>query len=433
MASPTDAGAIESALAKPDYVPAGITAALLEQNRDRSAVIAIIFVGALVYVIMALRCYARIFFIKHFGLDDWLACLTLIPYTAFIALCIVLIHLGSGRHFDYIEYAMSHATTNMTEILDFAAHIIYTSALLICRLSGLAFYYRIAGRHPKLHWCIRGAAAFMIIAYLPQLFLIIFHCLPVTGLWPYAFQSSAGHEKCLSWGLVYVTNTVISLVCDMILFTIPTAILTLLKISLKRKLLLACVLMPGLLVIGLSTARMYFIVESQWEPDESWVYDPFLAIEVAEIGSTLIALSIPALKPFFGTLFAFLDRHREQEDDYWIPPGTIATTQLPSGWNAPVRDDHTLTTGQSAHRGRFTLKSQPSPLSSHRMVQRSGDAEKGVGSAGAHGVNGGQRSARVSSSEVRQDSDPSVGSDLSQRPIIEYQREYTVTHEKAEG
>jgi len=32
-----------------------------------------------------------------------------------------------------------------------------------------------------------------------------------------------------------------------------------------------------------------------------------LTIEVAEIGSTLVALSVPALKPFFGKIFAFLD------------------------------------------------------------------------------------------------------------------------------
>ena len=111
-----------------------------------------------------------------------------IPYAAFISLCIALIHLGSGRHFGYIEYVMDNATMNKTEGLDFCAHLIYTSGLLMCRLSGLAFYARVSDRHARLTWAIRAAAVFMIVGYLPQLFLIIFHCLPVTDTGPTPFN-----------------------------------------------------------------------------------------------------------------------------------------------------------------------------------------------------------------------------------------------------
>lgn len=314
----------------------------------------------------------------------------------------------------------------MTEILDFAAHIIYTTALLICRLSGLAFYYRIAGRHPKLRWCIRGAAVFMIIAYLPQLLLIVFHCLPVTGLWPYSFQPSADSEKCLEWGVVYVTNTVISLVCDGILLAIPAAILKLLKVSLRRKLLLACVLMPGLLVIALSTTRMYLVIDGQWQPDESWVYDPFLAIEVSEVGSTLIALSIPALKPFFGAVFDFLDRNREQEDEFWVPPRTVGTSQLPSDCMVVGFHEGTNRSGQSVPGAAFRDWEQHSLAPRHGMGQTFDRAEKENSAIRLGRVGGVLPSV---SSDGRQDSDPSVRSDISQWPMIQYQREYTVTHE----
>jgi hypothetical protein len=78
MASPTDSAAIAAALAKPNYVPAGITQAFLEQNRDQPAVVAILFIGSFVTLILALRCYARVFIVKSFGLDDWLALLTMV-------------------------------------------------------------------------------------------------------------------------------------------------------------------------------------------------------------------------------------------------------------------------------------------------------------------------------------------------------------------
>jgi hypothetical protein len=170
-----------------------------------------------------------------------------LPYVAFILLCIVLIHLGSGRHIEYIQYVLDNSTTNVTEVLDFYAHILYTSALLICRLSGLAFYRRVSDRHYKLIIIIRCTAVFFIVAYLPQVFLIIFHCLPVTGYWPYGWQAEANSYTCLGWGTVYVTNSGLSLVCDMLLFTIPIAIISLLRGTILRKIQLSLLLLPGVL------------------------------------------------------------------------------------------------------------------------------------------------------------------------------------------
>jgi hypothetical protein len=97
----------------------------------------------------------------------------------------------------------------------------------------------------------------------------------------------------------------------MVLLTIPVAIIRSLRWKLARKIKLSLILMPGFLVLGISSVRMYLVVVGQWNTDMSWSYNPLLAIESAEIGSTLIALSIPALKPLFGTLFASLDMTKE--------------------------------------------------------------------------------------------------------------------------
>ena len=78
MASPVNTQAIQAALAKPNYVPPGVTLQFMEQNRDQPAIIAILFVGSLATIFVALRCYARLVIVKGFGLDDWLALLTLV-------------------------------------------------------------------------------------------------------------------------------------------------------------------------------------------------------------------------------------------------------------------------------------------------------------------------------------------------------------------
>lgn len=152
-----------------------------------------------------------------------------------------------------------------TEALDFWAHLVYTTSLLVCRLSGLAFFARVADRNPRLTWAIRITAAFMTALWLPQMALIIFHCIPVTAYWPYPFEPSVDNYQCLQWGVVYVTNSVISLLCDLALFTIPAVIIKKLKIGKSDKIKLASVMMPGLLVIGISSARMYLVIVGQWD------------------------------------------------------------------------------------------------------------------------------------------------------------------------
>ena len=168
-------------------------------------------------------------------------------FISFVVLSLVLIRLGSGRHMEYIQYVLSEPAVNQTEVLDYVAHLIYTAALFVCRLSGLAFYARLCDRHRKLLIVVRCAAVFLIVAFLPQFFLILLHCKPVTGLWPYAWQAESPNYQCLSWGIVYSVNSGLSLVCDVVLFVIPTAIIAVYRASVKRKIQLSLILFPGVM------------------------------------------------------------------------------------------------------------------------------------------------------------------------------------------
>ena len=59
-------------------------------------------------------------------------------------------------------------------------------------------------------------------------------------------------------------------------------------------------------VIGISSVRVYLVVVGQWNLDQSWSYDPFLAVENAEIAGTLLALCVPAMKPLGGRVSTWL-------------------------------------------------------------------------------------------------------------------------------
>lgn len=59
-------------------------------------------------------------------------------------------------------------------------------------------------------------------------------------------------------------------------------------------------------VLVISCVRLWLVIVGQWSSDGSWAYDPMLAIETSEVGGTLIALSIPAMKSLFGSWFSHL-------------------------------------------------------------------------------------------------------------------------------
>ncbi|KAM3453403.1 hypothetical protein MY3296_003811 [Beauveria thailandica] len=280
-------------------LPEGITEAFLNESKDRPAIIAIVVVAVLTCSVVLCRLASRAFVVKRIGTDDGLALASLSCFIAFVALCIHLIQLGSGRHFAYIEIILDNDTQLLTQLVDFIAHIIYTVALLLCRVSGLAFYYRLCNMHHKFRMAIQTVFGILMAGFLPQILLIIFHCKPATGYWPYEFQPEFKRFQCLQWGLVYSVNSSVSLLCDLLIFGIPIAMLWTLEMNRRRKIQLASILLPGILVIAISIARLILVIRGQWEADMSWEYNPMLGVEVAEIGATLIALSVPGVKPVF--------------------------------------------------------------------------------------------------------------------------------------
>ncbi|CRG89072.1 hypothetical protein PISL3812_06107 [Talaromyces islandicus] len=296
-------------------VPPGITPEFLMESRDGPTKAAIYFLFFLTMAFMLGRCYSRIFVVRKFGLDDWLACVTFVVYIPVLAFCIICIDNGTGRRSAYVHYVMSldNERTNRSELDDLVLHFLYTIALFTCRLSGLAFYTRLSQAHDHLFRAIKICAGIFVAVFIVQFLLLLLHCLPVTGIWPYSWQPEYHKYRCITWGGVYITNSALSFLCDVIMFVIPSMLIHLLHVPLKRKMGLAMVMFPGVLVLLISVARIWLVCLGQWSTDNTWLYDPQLAIEMAEIGSTLIALSIPALKPLFG--FYVMTKIRSSSSD----------------------------------------------------------------------------------------------------------------------
>lgn len=166
------------------------------------------------------------------------------------ALCIELILLGGAREGIFFEWVLPVQIYQKIQVVDSVEHLVYSTALLLCRMSGLAFYYRICALHKEFLVAIRVIFAVLIVGYLVQTLLIIFHCKPVNLAWvPFSEDGTLllGSEfSCLPWWEVHITVSAISLACDLLLFGLPVAMLQMLEMPRKQKVQLACILLPGI-------------------------------------------------------------------------------------------------------------------------------------------------------------------------------------------
>ncbi|KID82476.1 proteinrelated to integral membrane protein pth11 [Metarhizium guizhouense ARSEF 977] len=201
---------------------------------------------------------------------------------------------------------MDDETYSQIQALDTIAHLIYSTALVLCRISGIAFYWRLCYMDKKFLLAIKGIAAIILAGYVAQICLLIFHCLPVSMVW------------------VFYTKEDISLASDFLLFGIPAVMLKGLQLARKQKLQLACILLPGILVIGLSASRVVLVIYYGWESDRKIEFQfsflKLLCVEVAEVSATIIAVSVPGVKPLVDKYI--LRKDKETESGSWKSNGS---------------------------------------------------------------------------------------------------------------
>lgn len=238
----------------------------LELNQDLVGIVSIVLVTSFTSIIVIGRLLSRRFIVKQFGLglDDGFALASLVGShravaTAsrcwhssqlvaipFSALCIHLINLGAARTPLFVDFAIDDSTFGNQQIIDSVAHLVYCTALVLCRISGLAFYYRICALHTEFLIAIRVIFGILVAGYLAQMFLVVFHCWPVTLLWAPIGPAAAFDSVCIFWDATYGSVSAISLACDLLLFGLPVAMLKILDMPQKQKLQLACILLPGI-------------------------------------------------------------------------------------------------------------------------------------------------------------------------------------------
>ncbi|KAK8923386.1 hypothetical protein VCV18_007449 [Metarhizium anisopliae] len=249
-------------------IPPDVDMQLLRNNQNIPGIASIACVTFLATLVVVCRLYSRKFIIKGygFGFDDGVVLASLVVFIPFMALCIRLIIMGAGQNPMWMYFMMDDETYTQIQALDTIAHLIYSTALVLCRISGIAFYWRLCYMDKKFLLAIKCIAAIILAGYVAQICLLIFHCLPVSMVWVFYTKED---------------------------------------------------------VIGLSAARVVLVINYGWESDRKIEFQfsflKLLCLEVAEVSATIIAVSVPGVKPLVDKYI--LRKDKETESASWKSNG----------------------------------------------------------------------------------------------------------------
>ncbi len=156
---------------------------------------------------------------------------------AVMALCLRIIDLGCGLHI----WAIPPPQLVLMFKHLVALQLIYTTALWLCRISGLAFYARLCKDVTRFRMHMWAASIFVTSVFITQFLVLALQCIPLKALW------GDGPGKCMTTRAAFISTAAMTIVCDSLILLIPIRIIWDLKMNRRRKILLALTLLVGVL------------------------------------------------------------------------------------------------------------------------------------------------------------------------------------------
>ncbi|KAJ5650819.1 uncharacterized protein N7484_004542 [Penicillium longicatenatum] len=264
----------------------------MDKDRGRSATIGMIIVTIISTIVVLVRLYARGILIRELGWDDYLIVIGQLLAWIDMALSIMVVHYGAGEH-------LADLITDPAKMVKMykwlvAAQMVYFCALWICRVSGLAFYARL-NPMPQFKVYMRLAFAFVTAVWVAQTLIIALQCIPLQALW-----DSSISGKCLTSTQVFLSTSIMTIICDSLILVLPVNIVLKLQVNFARKATLLFVFCFGVFTSVLRMVSM--IVALDHPTDVTWYFSVVMAWSTSETSAMIVALSLPALRGLFGVL-----------------------------------------------------------------------------------------------------------------------------------
>ncbi|KAF2395770.1 hypothetical protein EJ06DRAFT_463307, partial [Trichodelitschia bisporula] len=256
-----------------------------------------IFLG-LATLAVAGRIYARLVVQRWFGLDD---VFILIAFVTTLGVSGVVFfataHLDWDRHVWDVELDMIPPSLKAF----FAVKIMWAISSSFIRLSLLAFYYRLLD-HCQIHrfrWLLHAATTWHIALLLVYLFTTVLACLPIHAYW--TFPAPAG-SVCVSEASLMMIWGALNTFSELVVALLPLPVVLRLHLTPRQRFTVIALLSLGILVIGASCARLFFLWRAFASYDLTWWSNAHWICSEVEIDAALICACAPALRPVLASI-----------------------------------------------------------------------------------------------------------------------------------
>ncbi|CUS07961.1 unnamed protein product [Tuber aestivum] len=248
-------------------------------------------VGAISFVVTALRVFTRVKIVGAWGKDDVLMVIAQLFGIVFLVSILVGASNGAGSHIETVPHAELVTFLKTTWV----SSTTYNWQSMFSKLSVLTFYRRVMGHH---HWFKLATTAMMVFVVLTSgaTVLVIFaHCQPISYFWDRSIPG--GH--CLDITILYYFNSASSIFADVVVTILPLPLTLRLELPKRQKFGLCAIFSLGGFVCATGVVRMIELPDPFGSKDITWDTVSTMLWYYTEASFIIIAACAPALKPFF--------------------------------------------------------------------------------------------------------------------------------------
>ncbi|KAG8168958.1 hypothetical protein KVR01_001707 [Diaporthe batatas] len=241
---------------------------------------------------IGLRWYARCKS-STLGVDDYLALLATIALIAVSAVQLGSAFIGFGVHVWVVDPRMAIPLLR----LYWVSQQLYVLDQLLTKISLLTLYLRVFPRTRWVNITARYGILVMVIQETIFYFLILLRCIPVSASWDIRQKG-----RCLDLNAIGFSGAILGIAEHLGILVMPLPELWKLKLSKRKRIMLAFVFSLGSFSLFTSVIRIRYVRKFAPTADLSWDVAPAISWSLIELLSTVICLNLPPCRQLLSKL-----------------------------------------------------------------------------------------------------------------------------------
>ncbi|RAH39937.1 uncharacterized protein BO95DRAFT_488807 [Aspergillus brunneoviolaceus CBS 621.78] len=238
---------------------------------------------------------------KDLGYDDWTILVAWMLYTAAAAMSTAMELRGGARHVAYLSAEEILYIGKMQIINQFPAAL----SAMCGKISVALFIMRISGRTSKWRrWFLTVHIVLYFCLTVLSLCMLIGQCKPVQALWDMSLRTS-GQASCLDARIntdITMLHKAFGAYLDFVLALLPLSFIIDLKVSLRKRIVLFCILSLGIVAGICACIKTSEFIPATAGTDPTWDGYALYLWAFLEIPLVIIAACIPPSKPIWDFL-----------------------------------------------------------------------------------------------------------------------------------